>query len=68
MLILSRRIGETIVIDGTIRVMVVGVKGGAVRLGVQAPPEVVVDRQEIHDLRARPRSGVRPEAHLLGSR
>jgi len=48
MLVLSRRIGEEIVIDGGIRVMVVAVKGDKVRLGISAPPSIAVDRAEVH--------------------
>jgi len=58
MLALTRRIGEGIVINGGIRVMVVGVQGGRVRLGAIAPPAVRVDRGEI-DARRAPAS--RPE-------
>jgi carbon storage regulator len=49
MLVLMRRVGETIVIDGGIRVTVVSVQGGKVRLGIEAPPEVRVDREEVHE-------------------
>jgi carbon storage regulator len=48
MLVLTRRLGEEIVIDGNIRVTVVGVKGDKVRIGISAPDSVVVDRQEVH--------------------
>jgi carbon storage regulator len=51
MLVLTRRIGEEIVIDGSIRVTVVAVQEGRVRLGVTAPEHVRVDRQEIHERR-----------------
>ena len=51
MLVLTRRLNETIVIDGTIRVRVLGVHGGRVRLGVDAPRDVRVDRGEIHEQR-----------------
>jgi len=51
MLVLTRRPGETIVIDGNIAITVVGVKGERVCLGVLAPKEVIVDRQEIHERR-----------------
>lgn len=54
MLVLTRRVGEEIVIDGTIRVTVVAVQGNKVRLGVTAPSDITVDRSEIHALRARP--------------
>jgi carbon storage regulator len=51
MLVLTRRVGETIVIDGDIRVTVVSVQGDKVRLGVAAPTSVPVDRQEVHQRR-----------------
>jgi carbon storage regulator len=51
MLVLSRRIGEEIVIDECIRVVVVAVQGDRVRLGIAAPPSVRVDRQEVHERR-----------------
>jgi carbon storage regulator len=51
MLVLSRRMGEQIVISGGIRITVVALKGGRVRLGVSAPPSVVVDREEIANRR-----------------
>jgi carbon storage regulator len=48
MLILTRKPGEEIVIDGVIRVAVISVQGDRIRLGIVAPREVVVDRSEIH--------------------
>jgi carbon storage regulator len=51
MLVLTRKLGESIVIDGNIRVKVVDVQGQRVRLGIEAPPEITVDRQEIHERR-----------------
>ena len=48
MLVLKRTIGEKIV-AGDITIVVVEVRGGAVRLGIDAPREVPVHRQEIHD-------------------
>jgi carbon storage regulator len=48
MLVLTRRIGEEIVIDGDIRIRITAVQGGKVRIGVTAPPSVRVDRQEVH--------------------
>src|SRR5437899_3128045 len=51
MLVLTRRVGKEIVIDGGIVITVVGVKGGLVRLGITAPPSVCVDRQEVHERR-----------------
>lgn len=48
MLVLSRRIGEQIVIGGKVSVTVVEIKGGQVRLGVTAPASIPVDRHEVH--------------------
>lgn len=52
MLVLTRRIGETVVIDGDIQGTVVGIKGDRVRLGITAPASVPVGRQEVHERRA----------------
>jgi carbon storage regulator len=49
MLVLSRRVGETVVIEGDIRVTVVSVTGNKVRLGITAPEGVRVDRLEVHN-------------------
>lgn len=48
MLILTRRVGETIVIAENIRVTVLGVKGNQVRVGIDAPKDVAVHREEIY--------------------
>ncbi|MBM4211888.1 MAG: carbon storage regulator CsrA [Gammaproteobacteria bacterium] len=48
MLILTRRVGETLVIGDNVRVTVLGVRGHQVRLGVDAPKEVSVHREEIY--------------------
>ena len=48
MLVLSRKIGESIIIDGGITVTVVAVNGNKVRIGISAPPDVTVDREEVH--------------------
>ncbi|MBI1901486.1 MAG: carbon storage regulator [Planctomycetia bacterium] len=53
MLALTRRIGEEIIIDRGVRVVVLAVHGRRVRLGIEAPPDVRVDRKEIHQRRAR---------------
>ena len=49
MLILTRRVGETVVIGDDIVVTVLGVKGNQVRIGVKAPRDVAVHREEIFE-------------------
>lgn len=47
MLVLSRKINETVLIGDNIRVTVVAIRGNQVRIGVEAPPEVPVFREEV---------------------
>ena len=61
MLILTRRIGEKLMIGDDISVTILGVKGNQVRIGVHAPEDVAIHREEIYDR-------VRDEAEAEGAR
>ena len=65
MLVLTRRPGEGIVIDGKIRLTIVSVRGDRIRIGIEAPPSVVVDRQEIHERRKLRPEGTPHPCHVL---
>jgi carbon storage regulator len=65
MLVLSRKVGETICIGQDIRVVVVEIRGDKIRLGIDAPKDITVHRQEVADAIARDRvlkDGSSPEA------
>ena len=51
MLILTRGVDEKIMIDGVVRVTVTSIRGDKVRLGIEAPKEMRVDRSEVHERR-----------------
>ena len=47
MLVLRRKVGETIVVDGVINISVLAVEGERVKIGIVAPPDVTIVRQEL---------------------
>ena len=49
MLVLTRNIGETIAINGDIKVTVTDILGGQVKVGIDAPEDVIINREEIHN-------------------
>ncbi len=49
MLILTRRVGESLMIGDNVNVTVLGIRGNQVRIGVDAPKDVAVHREEIYD-------------------
>jgi carbon storage regulator len=54
MLVLSRRSGECVCIGEHVEVMVLEISGGRVKLGFSAPPDVAIQRNEIHGVYPRP--------------
>ena len=48
MLVLTRKLGESIAIDDNIKIVIVQIKGKQVRLGIKAPPETKIHREEVY--------------------
>lgn len=48
MLVLTRKPTQSVIINGNIRITISAIKGDQVRIGIEAPPEIAVDREEIH--------------------
>jgi carbon storage regulator len=72
MLILTRRVGESVMIGEEVAVTVLGVKGNQVRIGINAPKDVTVHREEIfkriHDDRGAPSNDANVNGHANGHR
>lgn len=58
MLVLTRKVGEKLVIGNTIRISVVSIGPGRVKLGIEAPADVTIDREEIHERKQFEETGV----------
>ena len=66
MLILTRRVGETLMVGDEVTVTVLGVKGNQVRIGVKAPKHVSVHREEIYE-RIRAEQQAEPDAPAIAT-
>lgn len=63
MLILTRRISESIIVGDDVKITVLGVKGNQVRLGIDAPKEVSVHREEIYERIKHEKEGGTSDTH-----
>jgi carbon storage regulator len=61
MLILTRRVGETVMIGNDVTVTVLGVKGNQIRVGINAPKNVAVHREEVFERIKREQQGDTPQ-------
>ena len=62
MLILTRRVGETMMIGDEVTITVLGLKGNQVRIGVNAPKDIAVHREEIYERIKREQAAQKSEA------
>jgi carbon storage regulator len=67
MLVLTRRLGEKVVIAGNVHITIVALQGDKVRIGVQAPKSVRVDRGEVHARRQASAAAEPPPSSLIST-
>ncbi len=60
MLVLTRGVGEAIVVDGRTKITINEIRDGRIRLGIEAPDDVVIDRLEVHESKQRDKQEGRP--------
>jgi carbon storage regulator len=63
MLVLTRRVGEKLVIGENVTVTVLGVKGNQIRIGIDAPRDITVNREEIYQRILKEREGLNSVRH-----
>ncbi len=63
MLVLTRRLGEKLIIGGNVTVTILGVKGNQIRIGIDAPRDITVNREEIHQRILKEREGLNSARH-----
>jgi len=62
-LVLTRRLGEKLIIGGNVTVTILGVKGNQIRIGIDAPRDITVNREEIHQRILKEREGLNSARH-----
>jgi carbon storage regulator len=63
MLVLTRRLGEKLIIGGNVTVTIVGVKGNQIRIGIDAPRDITVNREEIYQRILKEKEGLNSARH-----
>ena len=67
MLILTRRVGETLMIGDDVTITILGVRGGQIRVGVNAPKNTAVHREEVYEKMRKEDAVVAPQVSVSGS-
>jgi len=63
MLVLTRRVGEKLIIGGNVTVTILSVKGNQIRIGIDAPRDITVNREEIYQRILKEREGLNSARH-----